>query len=410
VTRQWMKNDDKDYTGILNLDYLKKWENKRSLELKVGGLYRNKTRFNNEDDYVLKPPTTNGNGGNSGKPSWTNIYEVQWQVFNTAGTNVYNPNNYKAEEIVFAEYLMARYKTNNWEAGGGLRVENTSTDWDIRVHSPTAPSSGNQTYQDFLPSGFLKYRLSKRENLHFSYFRSISRPNYYELVPAETFAGDYYTNGNPELQHAVADNLDLRYEFFGKGEQNFFIGAFYKKIQNPIEIQLINARSGILFLLPQNNSSPATNLGAELAFTKYWGKFGVTGNYTYTHSAITASRLKITGGYQNETRPLQGQTDHIVNLSLLYKDVKHGGFAQLAYEYQGNTLAQLYVYYKADYYQHPMNTLSLSLEKDVHKHFTAFGKFNNLLNTPSVQYVQNHLEVSRDVYKATYSIGIRYAQ
>jgi hypothetical protein len=114
----------------------------------------------------------------------------------------------------------------------------------------------------------------------------------------------------------------------------------------------------------------------------------------------------------NQTRPMQGQTDHIANLSLLYKDVKHGFFAQIAYEYQGKTLAETSIYYNSDYYQQPMNTLAFSIEKDVHKHFTVFGKFNNLLNTPSKEYVyvQNTIPVSKDVYKATYSLGIRYAR
>ncbi|MDQ2720984.1 MAG: TonB-dependent receptor [Bacteroidota bacterium] len=409
ITRQWLKNNDKDYTGILDLDYHHDWNKKKILQLKLGGLYRSKTRFNNEDDYTLKPPSTNGSGNNASKPVWTNIYDVQWEVFNTAGTNVYNPNNYKADEIVFAGYAMARYKINKWELGGGLRLENTSTDWDIRVHSSTAASSGNQRYQDFLPSAFIKYKLSSKENIHLSYFSSISRPNYYELVPAVVFGGDYFIEGNPYLQHSVADNFDIRYELFPKGEQHFFLGAFYKNIQNPIENLLQSVRSGKLVLSPQN-SQPATNLGAEFSFTEYFGRFGITGNYTYTHSSISSIKQKIGGGSVIDARPLQGQTNHIVNASLLYKDVKHGAFAQLSYGYQGKTLAQTSLYYQSDYYQRPMNTLAFSIEKDIHNHLTIFGKFNNILNTPSIQYVQNTLEVSRDIYKASYSIGIRYDQ
>lgn len=406
ISRKWLKNDDKDYTGLLNIDYHKKWNN-NDLELKAGGLYRSKSRFNNEDDYILRPPNTNSGGGSNSKPAWTNIYDVQWNVFNSAGTNVYNPNNYKAAETVFAEYLMLRYKMKKWEAGGGLRVENTNTNWDIRVHSATAPSSGSQVYQDFLPSAFVKYKLSNKENLHLSYFKSISRPNYYELVPAPVFAGDYYITGNPSLQHSVAENYDIRYEIFPKGEQHLFLGGFYKQIQNPIEQVLVNARSGVLILQP-TNSYTANNYGAELAFTQYWGKFGVTGNYTYTHSAISSIKLRHAAGSIIETRPMAGQTDHIANVSLLYKDVKKGFFAQLAYEYQGKTLSQISFYYQSDYYQKPMNTLAFSLEKDIHKHFTLFGKFNNLLNTPSIEYVQKTLQVSKDIYKSTYSIGIRY--
>jgi hypothetical protein len=93
----------------------------------------------------------------------------------------------------------------------------------------------------------------------------------------------------------------------------------------------------------------------------------------------------------------------------LYKDLNHGFFGQISYEFQGNTLAQISTFYQSDYYQHPMNTLAVSLEKDIHNHFTVFGKFNNLLNTPTTEYVQKTLLVAKNIYKATYSIGIRYS-
>jgi len=407
ITRQWMRNNDRDYTGIVNLDYHRRFE-AGNLQLKVGGLYRSKTRDNYEDDYTLRPPNTDSNGNALSKPQWAGIYKASWIIPNSSGINVYNINNYTANEKVSAGYVMARFIAEKWEAGAGVRLENTSTDWAVRVQSPTQPNSGNQTYSDVMPDGYLKYKIDARQALHASYFRSIARPNYYELVPTNTFAGDYYVRGNAYLLHSVADNLDLRYEIFPKGEEHLFAGVFYKHIVNPIEQRLVDIGSGRIILHP-DTSQPATNYGAEVSFTQYWGKVGVTGNYTYTHSAINAyvTRRGV-AGYQ-ETRPMQGQTDHIANVSLLYKDVKKGIFAQVAYEYQGTTLVQVNsINYQGDYYQRPMNTLAVSAEKDFAKHFTVFGKFNNLLNTPSVQYVQKTLEVSRDVYKATYLIGIRY--
>jgi hypothetical protein len=404
VTHSWQKNTDKSYTGILNLDHDKKWDGK-DLELKAGGLYRNQLRNNNQDDYTLQSIADPKTGI---KPVWTNIYNARDTAFNSTGTGQFNPNNYHVDETVFAEYLMARLKLEQWELGGGLRVENTITNWNINTISATQLTSGTQTYQDFLPSAFLKYKLlSDKQYLHFSYFRSISRPNYYELVPGGTRSTENITRGNPYLQHSVADNYDVRYELFPKGEQNIFLGAFYKQITDPIETRLeIGTGFPVQSLI---NAGTAQNYGTELAFTKYWGDIGVTGNYTYTHSRVNSAKLSYQGATVYETRPLQGQTDHIANVSLLYKNVKKGIFAQLSYQYQGKTLALTSVYYQSDYYQKPMNILAFSAEKDLHKHFTIFGKFNNLLNTPSKQYVQNRILASQDIYKATYSIGIRYS-
>jgi hypothetical protein len=82
---------------------------------------------------------------------------------------------------------------------------------------------------------------------------------------------------------------------------------------------------------------------------------------------------------------------------------------QLAYEYLGKTLARVYPVYGYDYYVTPQSFLSLSAEKQLrNKHFIVFGKFNNLLNTPTVNKI-NDLLVVRDTYKSNMNIGIRYS-
>jgi len=420
ISRIWQKNDDKDYTGIINLTWRTKLK-PNELEIKAGGLYRSKSRFNSQDMYQLNPPTTNGNGGSTGgKPAWTNIYDAQWSVFNAQGSNAYDPNSYTAGEKVAAGYVMAKFHQKNFDLGGGARVENTQQNFNINTQSLTALTSANIVYTDVLPSIYLKYRLSLKENLRLSYFKSISRPNYYELVPYTIRGVDFNEVGNPYLKHAVADNYDIRYELYPKEDEQIFAGVFYKRIQNPIELALQGVSGGQIEYTPSNFGTAHT-YGAELAFTKYWGNFGITGNYTYTHSAITSPKIlyykanhdpnlpQIDSLHVNETRPLQGQADHILNVSLLYKNVRHGFFAQLAYGYQGKTLAEVAVYYQSDYYQTPMSTLAFSLEKDIHKHFTIFGKFNNLLNTPTTLKSQGTLVVATNIYRASYNLGIRYS-
>jgi hypothetical protein len=110
-----------------------------------------------------------------------------------------------------------------------------------------------------------------------------------------------------------------------------------------------------------------------------------------------------------ESRPLQGQTNNSLNASLLYRDNKHKLFIQLAYQYLGKTLSQVYTNYGYDYYQQPQSFLALSGEKGLGKHFTIFGKFNNLLNTPTTIKI-NNLTVGQDIYKANYNIGLRYSR
>jgi hypothetical protein len=61
-----------------------------------------------------------------------------------------------------------------------------------------------------------------------------------------------------------------------------------------------------------------------------------------------------------------------------------------------------------DYYQQAQSFLSLSVDKGINKHFTLFGKFNNLLNTATVIKTYN-LTTGNDMTKASGIIGIRYA-
>ncbi|MGG2329393.1 TonB-dependent receptor domain-containing protein, partial [Salmonella enterica] len=90
-------------------------------------------------------------------------------------------------------------------------------------------------YVDLLPSVHFKYLLKDNQNIRLSYFKSISRPGFGEVVPY-TLPGEQFTEiGNPYLKHVQADNIDLRYELFLGHSDQLLLGSFYKKLQNPIE-------------------------------------------------------------------------------------------------------------------------------------------------------------------------------
>jgi len=412
IDRLWQHNDDKDYTGIVNLTYRSKLFHNNT-EIKVGGLYRSKTRYNHEDDYTQVPLADFVNS--LGKPLFTNIYDVKDSVFNPSGTGVYDPNNYRADEKVTEAYIQGNIRIKRLDIIAGVRMENTEQDFYIDVQDPQKTNFANIIYTDVLPGLHLKYALSKKENLRLSYYKSISRPNYYELVPYTIQGLDYNEQGNPNLKHTTADNFDLRYELFPRDEEQLFAGLFYKNLQNPIENGLVGSGSGQIVYQP-NNYGNATNMGAEVVYTKYWKHFGIMCNYTFTHSSLKQSN-KIHYYYDannylqkdslTEDRPLQGQSEHILNCSFLYKNTPKAFFAQVAFEYIGKTLTEVTANYKGDYYQSPEILMSISIEKGVKKHFIVFGKFNNLLNTPVTISVKD-MDAERNIYKANYSIGIRY--
>jgi outer membrane receptor protein involved in Fe transport len=411
VSRIWQKSANKDLSALASLGYKTGLGGNNSLEIKVGGLYRHSSRYNTQNQYTLRPTAT----ANGVKSPFTDIYASEWVVYDVTGSITSDKANYTAYENITAGYGEFKLTLDKLDVVGGVRTEGTVQGYDTHPVVLDIRSNAKKTYTDILPSLQLKYKLTDNSNLRASYFKSISRPALYELVPTPTLGESTDVTGNPLVLHTVADNYDLRYELFPHKEEQFFIGGFYKNIVNPIEFALNDLSGGQLNTSPQNFGTAKVE-GAEIVYSKYFGDLGVSGNYTYTYSNIKTNKIYTstdadgvtTSVPKLQSRPLQGQTGNVVNLSLLYKNDKQQAFVQLAYTYTSKTLALVYSNYGFDYYQQPQSFLALSGEKQVSKHFTLTAKANNLLNTPTTIKI-NNLVQSKDVYNASFNVGFRYS-
>ena len=438
ITHRWQHNTDQDWAGYANLAY-KPTLFHREVEFQTGGLYRYKTRDNYNNEYALQSPVQ------AGTP-FTGINNVP-VYFQATGQNkgdytAANAQTYKAHEKVAAGYIQAKFLlVRRLQVLGGVRVENTQDDYNTALPiTSTIGASGTIHYTDVLPSIHLKYALQYNQNLRLSYFKSISRPGFGDLVPITDNSNEEFTFlGNPYLKHVRADNLDFRYELFPGLADQFLVGAFYKHLQNPIEYYVTNLNGpSSLYIKPQNTNE-ANNYGAEVVFTKYWGMFGVSANYTYTHSRVTTTKNLYTlvqgTGIQtlnvSQSRPLQGQANNVGNISLLFKDPLLGIDVQLALAYTGDRIVQVSPYYNLDIWAKPIAQLDLSLEKRIYRKLVFFGKINNLTNTPNKEYIKfpytkvnanlppgytipfqdagsNYTVAQKDIYKITFLGGFRY--
>ncbi|SDP73018.1 TonB-dependent receptor [Mucilaginibacter sp. OK268] len=414
ISRIWQKSGNKDLSAMANLGYKTALGEKNSIELKVGGLYRHSTRYNQQNSYTLRPTAT----ANGVKSPFTDIYAADWIVYNVTGTSTSDKANYTAYENITSGYGEFKLTIDKLEIVGGVRVEGTVQGFDTHPVVLDTSSSAKKTYTDVLPSLNLKYKLSDRSNLRASYFKSIARPALYELVPTPTLGQSSDITGSPSVLHTEADNFDLRYELYPGKEEQFFIGGFYKNVKNPIEFALKEISGGQFEQTPQNFGT-AKIAGAEIVYSRYFGDLGVSANYTYTYSNITSPKFYTSVSTSDPTaapttvlklqsRPLQGQTGDVVNLSLLYKNDKQKAFVQLAYTYTSRTLPFVYSNYGYDYYQQPQSFLALSGEKQVTKHIIFTAKVNNLLNTPTTIKINNLIQ-SRDLSNVSFNVGLRYA-
>jgi outer membrane cobalamin receptor len=393
IGKSWEKTTDQDYQGFLNITYTPTLFGKE-LEFKAGVTDMSKTRTNYYNEYSISPV------GVIGGVPYTNVNSINPATINVSSSPTGTSNDqgldYKENENILGYYAQVKlhFMQDKLEVLGGVRIENTYVHDSANLDPHLRPGVyATYNYSNSLPSLHLKYKLSKKENLRLSYFESICRPGFFELVNY-TFAGEDFTEvGNPNLVASVAQNLDLRYEWFPKGIDQVLVGAFYKNIQNPIEY-VLGALTGPsnLSLGPQNLPNPATNYGFEFVVTKYFHYFGVTANYTYTHSSVTvpSEYLGVDSSHVQhiynvtETRPLQGQAAHVGNIALIYKNPKLGLDVQLGEQYTGRHITIAYGFKGLDYWQRGLVLSSFSAEKRIVKHLFVYAKINNLLNSKSI--------------------------
>jgi TonB-dependent receptor len=432
-SRLWLNNQDDDITGYLNFTVQPStWQN--SL-IKTGGMYRNRTRDSYYNAYTFDPnPTPQVQGVN-----WNKYSDVTWAVVNPGGSAT-NELNFKAHENILAYYVLGKLDRPTFELDAGVRMEHTDQGYELKHPNPGQTADSSQTYVDVLPSFVFKYKLSAITNLRLTYFRGISRPGYFEIVPYRMEDDGYPDVGNPALRRVVADNFDIRWERFPNALNQILIGVFYKNIQDPIEYAVTRIGVNSEPVTMPNNFGTARNMGIELDVTHYFNKFGIRANYSYTLSRITSTKILRTridpndpnsGAILkdvNQTRPLQGQAAHIGNLSLLYKNLARGWESQLSMVYTGERLEAISPFLDNDVYTRPIIVLDFTVEKRLSPSFDIFLKAGNLLNSTYQSYIkkpvyqadgtyvaypyqddpQHKTLVRKDQYYQSFRLGVRY--
>jgi TonB-dependent receptor len=416
-----MNNRDQDIAGYANLSYSPEIFNIPWV-FTVGGMFRHKNRDSNFDEYLLRTMPI--------MQEWSgSVYDASFTLFNTLGTPT-DPLNYMCMENVGAGYGMFRFDLKKLQVMGGARIESTYFEWESNAPATVKGKTGNISYIDVLPSIHFKYMPTDKQNIRLTYFSSISRPSFYEVIPYEINEEDFRERGNPFLKRTSANNIDLRYERFSNFLDKIMVGLFYKRIEDPIESAL--AIQGQTIYMQPNNFGIAQNMGIEVDFTKYIRNFGVRLFYTYTNSQITTTKIvrfrdddgNLTSREEDQTRPLQGQSAHISNVSLLYKNQKWGTDIQLAGVYTGRRIISVSPYLDNDIWQKGFVQLDLSIEQRIWKDLTIYIKINNLLNTPmqadillpntfnaeQAPYLDasKSVRVREDFYGQTYLIGLKY--
>jgi outer membrane receptor protein involved in Fe transport len=330
-----------------------------------------------------------------------------------------NPNRFNATSDNASGYISSEMSLlKNFRTILGVRVENYVQRYTGQDQLGNNVLKNRKVLDnlDIFPSVNLIYNLSEKQNIRFSYAKTIARPSFKEMSYAEisdpisnrTFIGGLFRDANDvmgieywdgNLVSTDINNFDLRWELFQPEGQMVSVSGFYKHFINPIEIvQYATTQKGSF--QPRNVGNGKV-LGIETEFRQNLEKLGnafknfsLTANISVTKSQIELSLTEYTSRVENartgqtidKTREMAGQSPYIINSGISYTGGETGfweGFeAGFYYNVQGLTLQYVGIADRPDIYTLPFHSLnfnaSMNLGKDKR---TQIGfKIDNLLD------------------------------
>jgi len=236
---------------------------------------------------------------------------------------------YEADDDIKAAYLMVDVPITNWlRFVGGARRE----EWKLNIFNGTkadpllAPTT--RRVRDLLPSGNLTVNLTDRQNLRVAVYATVARPDPREVSSDyyTAIAGDCGNQGNPQLQRTSILNADVRWELFPDAGELMSVSAFYKDFTDPIG-EVLSFEGSSLCTTQYRNFEGSKLMGGEFEFRKSLdflnerlARFALGINVTLVTSKTTF-RVDSTNTLSYR---LQGQSDRLANVNLLYTDDGRG--------------------------------------------------------------------------------------
>ena len=307
-------------------------------------------------------------------------------------------DSYTASQKLDAWYVATDASYGDWRLNVGVRQEQMLQEVvTVKPFDPDAtPVVGRIDATDLLPAGTLTWAYSDNAQLRLAYSRTVSRPDIREQSPSDFIdpLQNIRVQGNPDLQQADIESLDLRWEYYFSSTESISVAFFQKDFTRPIELVGVPASGDLLQI---RNADSAVNRGVELdaykslgfasswsflpGFMKSlpWNDVYVGANYAYIDSTIDLGDSQ--GIQTNAARPLQGQSPYVANFSLAYLHPEGNIEATLLYNVFGQRIFKVGVNGLPDVYEQPFGqldfTLSAKLPWDGWKLKT---KFKNLLD------------------------------
>ncbi len=343
-------SNNKESNKNAKIDLSKKLGNSSNHEIKTGLFYQARNRDFSSRQFHYTQFNENNNG-----PVPDIVFDDKIIIFSTldGDKTIFGPQNigqisqtlggfslldatrlndkYTASSLLKAGYLMLDNKFNDFRLVWGLRSEEYRQLLDSDTDN--GPLKLDTKQIDFLPSANLIYALDTKRNLRFSYSKTLNRPEFRELAPFlfYDFSTQLSTQGEPNLKIASIQNYDFRFETYPGKNQLFSVSVFYKKFENPIEIQATAVNKTVRY----QNADSGFDYGVEMEFrtqlsslfhfegSKLLDNLTVFSNISTISSEVDVTSI-VAGSNPEKKRQMQGQSPYIINGGIQYADTEYG--------------------------------------------------------------------------------------
>ena len=344
------------------------------VSVKVGGLYRQTDRDNDQDFTSFTLPGGSGlsytlaDAFDRRPVDIVGGYAFDLVVDSDAANAFFNanrasftgnPNNITSDftvtEKIYGGFFQVSGTLGNIQATGGFRYERTDVGTTaVRiVNGEITPAGQAGGYDSYLPSVHLRWNAATNLVLRAAYTNTIGRPDFNDITARESISfssGGLPTlsRGNPDLKPRRSEGLDASIEYYPPGGL-ISLGVFYKDIKDEIfsvtNIETLDLDVGRgpeqVEVSEPRNAQSASIFGIEAAIQQSFtflpapfDGFGVNLNGTYIDSDLEV--LTATGPRQ---RGFFLQPEWTANASLFYEK---GPFQiRVAYNYLGGFLENI---------------------------------------------------------------------
>lgn len=273
---------------------------------------------------------------------------VRQAVFPGIQPRVLPSSGHFIEEDVSALYAQMDFETS---ASAGIRVTgnfgvrvvrtDVNTSGASSVDDVYTPTRTSDSYTEALPSANINFFPRDDFIVRLAASRAIARPAVTFLSPGtdqwgDSIYGGVNGGGNPFLRPFIADQADLSFEKYFDEDTALAVALFGKEMNTFITQSRIvsGPPDDTISYIPANGSGGGL-LGVELTFQHNFlsllppeaGTVGIYATYSYTDSDIELTEI-----FNSSTFGLDGQSDHVGNVTLHF--YRNRFSARLSYRYR----------------------------------------------------------------------------